>query len=78
MKRAHRNEVFRIIYELKATNAKFSNLICEAGTDEKETSPGSGLYRCHRDYPRQWDKAFDALDVAISELNESVGRARFA
>ncbi len=78
MKAKYRKEVFAISRELRANYYRLSKLICTAGTNEKETYPGSGMYGINEDYPAEWNTAFDNLDSAIQELNESVGRDRHA
>jgi len=78
MKAAYRKEVFAISRNLRENYHRLSELICTAGTNEKETRPGSGVYGINDDYPNEWNEAFNSLDLAIQEMNVSVGRDRHA
>lgn len=78
VKAAHRKEAFAISRNLRENYHRLSKLICDAGTDEKETHPGSGLYGINENYPSEWEEAFSCLDLAIQEMNLSVGRNRHA
>ena len=78
MKAAYRKEVFAISRSLRENYHRLSKLICDAGTDEEPIDPDCRFYGTNQDYPPEWIKAIESLDLAIQEMNQSVGRDRYA
>lgn len=77
MKKEQRKEVFLIIQVITNEYHKLSVLMVDALHVDCVTSTPRPI-KIDPAYPRQWDKAFEHLDDAIQELNESVGRDRNA